>query len=120
MLISNPSQHQTSNEDTSRIFWIVVALSFFYVAIIFVLGPFSAVWRGLQPYAELIVEHPSLVRFSTCLLCAGCAWFLFWPREGSRFVGRWSDCVALAFATFALQYGLRFTELRLESILSPS
>jgi len=121
MLTISPSQRKTTYEGTSRIFWIVVTLlSATYLTAIFILGPFSTVWHRVQPYAELIVQYPSLIRFSTFLLCSGCTWFLFWPREGSRFIGRWSDCVALAFATFALQYLLRFTELKLEGVLSPT
>lgn len=118
---STTSPEQTNSHDTPRLLWIfIAALSIIYIAGIFLLFSFSAVWRGAQPYAELIIQHPSLIRFSTFVLCSGCAWFLFWPREGTRFIGRWSDYVAFAFATFAVQYGLRFTELKLEGIVSPA
>src|ERR1700752_1019210 len=107
--------------DISQLLWLVLAIfTFIYVALFFVSVSFSPLWRAVQPYAEIIIQHPSLIRLSTCLLCCGCAWFLCWPREGSRFIGRWSDYVALAFATYAIQYGLRFIELRFEEIASPA
>jgi signal transduction histidine kinase len=104
-----------SIETLPRRYWIWISLFFaVYLAILFILIFYTDIWLVAQPYAKLIFQHPSLVRFFTCILCSGCAAFFFWPREGGRFIGRWSDYVGLAFASFAVQYVFRFTEIRLE------
>src|SRR6185503_1329587 len=107
--------NSTSSSTTPALHWLRIAFFFaLYLVFIVWLALNTGVFRFAQPYAELTLEHPSLVRVSTFILCAGCAWFLFWPREGSRYIGRWSDYVGLAFAMFALQYAARFLELQLE------
>lgn len=108
-------------ENLPRRYWIWIALFFaIYLVVVFSLIFYTGLWRAAQPYAELILQHPSLIRLSTCILCSGCAWFFFWPREGSRFIGRWSDYVGLAFATFAVQYGFRFSEIQLKGSVDES
>lgn len=101
-------------ETLPRSYWIWIAFFFAVCLAVLSLVFYTSLWRVARPYAELIIQHPSLVRLFTFILCSGCAWFFFWPREGSRFIGRWSDYVGLAFASFAVQYLFRFIEIRLE------
>jgi signal transduction histidine kinase len=48
-----------------------------------------------------------------------CASFFFWPRDGSRLVGRWNDYIGLGFAMIFAQYLLRYVELTYRVIFSP-
>lgn len=115
-----PSETPDTDNIPER-YWVWIALFFAaYLAVAFSLSFYTEVWQAVQPYAELLIRHPGLVTFSTCILCSGCAWFFIWPREGSRFIGRWGDYVGLAFATFAVQSGFRFLEIRLEGQIDPS
>lgn len=65
----------------------------------------------LSTLSGISVGYPEYVRLTNSVLAAICAAFLLWPREGSRLVGRWNDYVGLAFAIFAVFYGLRFVAL---------
>src|SRR2546423_15467336 len=116
---SELSPPPAGSQETSRIITITIAFSLVtYVAVMYFLISFAAVSTFTQHYTQIITQHPLLIRFSTSLVCSGCAWFLLWPREGSRFIGRWSDYIGLAFATFAFQYGLRLVELKSKGILN--
>ncbi|HXQ73990.1 MAG TPA: hypothetical protein VN844_26035, partial [Pyrinomonadaceae bacterium] len=63
-------------------------------------------------------QNRALIRVLTAVTALLFASFFFWPREGSRLVGRWNDYVGLAFATIFVQYLLRFVELKVDSFHS--
>jgi signal transduction histidine kinase len=110
-----------STDNFPQRYWIWIALFFaIYLAGVSSLIFYTGLWSAAQPYAAIIIQHPAAVRFFTCILCSGCAWFFFWPREGSRFIGRWSDYIGLAFATFAVQYGFRFIDILLDGYIDKS
>ena len=118
---SSPIAIPSNSAITQRVHWIAIAFFFtLYLLGIFSLMFYSGLWKLTQPYAEFVIQHPSLVRLSTFGVSAACAWFIMWPREGGRYVGRWSDYVGIAFITFAVQYGLRYIELQLKGNVNPS
>jgi len=75
--------------------------------------------EAAQPYAELIIQHPSLVRFSTCILCSGCHGF-FSGRARVADHGRWSDYVGLGLRNVAVQYGVAFCRTEVEGNCGPT
>src|SRR5215213_2543127 len=108
MLKSVAALETPDTDNIPRRYWVWIALFFpVYLVVVFYIIFYTEVWEASQPYAELIIQHSAPVKFFTCILCSGCAWFFLWAREGSRFIGRWGDYVGLAFATFAVQYAFR-------------
>jgi signal transduction histidine kinase len=91
---------------------------FFLLYLLGVFSLFATSWTTAQPFTEFVILHPSFVRLITAISSAICALLFFWPREGSRLVGRWGDYIGLAFLMFAVQYGLRFTQLLIEGRVS--
>lgn len=96
-----------------------------WITILLLIIPFLAIawfllnaWSVALPFARLFSDYPSLVRFTTAVLCAICALFFLWPREGARLVGRWGDYVGLAFLTLSVQYALRFSQLQIAGFLN--
>jgi hypothetical protein len=74
-----------------------------------ILSPRLLLW--LPPFVEFVAQHRGPIRILSALLALLCASFFFWPREGEWLVGRWNDFVGLAFATFFIQYLLRYLGL---------
>lgn len=113
-----PPNHSPNTSNTHTAFLQSVSrISIPLLLLLYLLGVFSlsaTLWKTAQPFAEFVILHPSFVRLITAVTSAICALFFFWPREGSRLVGRWGDYIGLAFVTFAVQYGLRFTQLLID------
>jgi hypothetical protein len=76
----------------------------------FILSPWLL--PRLLPFAEFVIQHRSIIRILTAVLALLCALFFFWPREVANLVGRWNKYVGLAFATFFIQYFLRYLDFK--------
>lgn len=75
---------------------------------------------ALSALAGVVIKGSVYIRLTNAILAIVCAAFFLWPREGGRLVGRWNDCVGLAFFTFFVQYGCRSILLLAEPRLSPT
>lgn len=76
-------------------------------------------WSSAQPLAKFVIQHRQLIRLFAAIMAITCALFFFWPPEGRRLVGRWSDYVGLTFMLIFAQYGLRYVELALGNSVDP-
>jgi len=105
-----------------RVNWSLVALLItpYLIATIWFVFPTKFWLLAAQPFAELVITHRSLIRLGTAITAVLSALFCFWPRNGGRLAGWWSGFVGLAFATFFVQYSLRFIDQQLPSALGPT
>lgn len=101
--------------------WIALALFItLYLLVTFwvILSP--AIWSAAQPVAELVITHRQFIRLVNALTVFMCALFFFWPPEGRRLVGRWSDYVGFAFIMIFIEYGLRYLEINMAGSVGAS
>ena len=97
-----------------RIAFYPLIIMLLALALWLAISPLLVPW--LQPFAEFVIQHRSPIRVLTAALAFICASFFFWPRESAKLAGRWNIYVGLAFASFFVQYLLRYVDLRWKGV----